>query len=37
MLQCTVENGVEDYDLLLEGNKSHLAKRYDFCYHCEDL
>jgi hypothetical protein len=37
MLQCTVENGIEDYDLLLEGNKSLLAERDDFRYHCEDL
>jgi hypothetical protein len=36
-LQCAVENGNKDYDLLLEGNKSLLAERDDFCYHCEDL
>jgi hypothetical protein len=36
-LQCAVENGIEDYDLLLEGNKSLLAERDDFHYHCEDL
>jgi hypothetical protein len=32
-----MENGIEDYDLLLEGNKSLLAECDDFCYHCEDL
>jgi hypothetical protein len=36
-LQHAMENGVEDYGLLLEGNKSLLAERDDFCYHCEDL
>jgi hypothetical protein len=32
-----VDNGVEDYILLLEGNKSLLAERNDFHYRCEDL
>jgi hypothetical protein len=36
-LQRAVDNGIEDYDLLLEGNKSLLAERDDFCFHCEDL
>jgi hypothetical protein len=34
LLQRAVENGIEDYDLLLEGNKSLLAERDDFRYHC---
>jgi hypothetical protein len=37
MLQRVVDNGIEDYDLLLEGNKSLLAERDDFHYCCEDL
>jgi hypothetical protein len=36
-VQHTVENGNEDYDLLLEGNKSLLAERNNFHYRCEDL
>jgi hypothetical protein len=32
-----VDNGIKDYDLLLEGNKSLLAECDDFRYHCEDL
>jgi hypothetical protein len=32
-----VDNGVDDYNLLLEGNKSLLAERNDFHYRCEDL
>jgi FtsZ-binding cell division protein ZapB len=36
-LQHTVENGNEDYDLLLEGNKSLLAERDNFHNRCEDL
>jgi hypothetical protein len=36
-LQHIVDNGIEDYDLLLEGNKSLLAERDDFHYHCKDL
>jgi hypothetical protein len=31
-LQRIVDNGIEDYDLLLEGNKSLLAERDDFHY-----
>jgi hypothetical protein len=34
LLQRAMENGIEDYDLLLEGNKSLLAERDDFRYHC---
>jgi hypothetical protein len=37
MLQRSVDAGIEDYDLLMEGNKSLLAERNEFCYHCEDL
>jgi hypothetical protein len=36
-LQCAVDNGVEDYNLLMAGNSSLLAKRNDFHYRCEDL
>jgi hypothetical protein len=36
-LQRAVDNGVEDYNLLLEGNKILLAERNDFRYRCEDL
>jgi hypothetical protein len=36
-LQRTVDNGVNDYNLLLEGNKSLLVERNDFRYRCEDL
>jgi hypothetical protein len=36
-LQRAVDNGVEDYILLLEGNKILLAERNDFHYRCEDL
>jgi uncharacterized protein YlxW (UPF0749 family) len=36
-LQRAVDNGVDDYNLLLEGNKSLLAERNDFHYRCEDL
>jgi hypothetical protein len=32
-----VDNGVDDYNLLLEGNKSLLAESNDFHYRCEDL
>jgi hypothetical protein len=35
-LQRVMDNGVEDYNLLMEGNKSLLAECNDFCYHCED-
>jgi hypothetical protein len=37
MLQCAADNGVEDYNLLMAGNSSLLAKRNDFHYRCEDL
>jgi hypothetical protein len=37
MLQRAVDIGVEDYKLLMEGNKSLLGERNDFCYRCEDL
>jgi hypothetical protein len=36
-LQHTVDNGIEDYDLLLEGNKSFLAERDNLRFRCEDL
>jgi hypothetical protein len=36
-LQCAVDNVIEDYDLLLEGNKRLLAERDDLCFCCEDL
>jgi hypothetical protein len=32
-----VDNGVNDYNLLLEGNKSLLVGCNDFRYWCEDL
>jgi hypothetical protein len=32
-----MDNGVEDYNLLMEGNKSLLAEHNDFHYRCEDL
>jgi hypothetical protein len=32
-----VDNGVDDYNLLLEGNKTLLAERNDFHYRCDDL
>jgi hypothetical protein len=32
-----MDNGVEDYILLMEGNKGHLAERIDFRHRCEDL
>jgi hypothetical protein len=31
-LQGTVNAGIEDYELQLDGNKSLLAERNDFCY-----
>jgi hypothetical protein len=37
MLQRAVDNGIEDYNRLMEGNKSLLAERNDFQYHFEDL
>jgi hypothetical protein len=36
-LQRAVNNEVEDYNLLLEGNKSLVAECNDFHYRCEDL
>jgi uncharacterized protein YydD (DUF2326 family) len=36
-LQRVVDNGIEDYSLLMEGNKSLLAEHNDFYYCCEDL
>jgi hypothetical protein len=36
-LQCAVDNGANDYNLLLMGNSSLLAERNDFKYRCEDL
>jgi hypothetical protein len=32
-----VDNGVKDYNLLMEGNKSLLAECNDFHYRCKDL
>jgi hypothetical protein len=32
-----MDNGVEDYILLMEGNKGLLAERIDFRHCCEDL
>jgi hypothetical protein len=37
MPQCVVDNGIEDYDMLLEGNKSLLVERDDLHFRCEDL
>jgi FtsZ-binding cell division protein ZapB len=37
MLQRAVDIGVEDYTMLMEGNKSLLAEHNDFHHHCEDL
>jgi hypothetical protein len=36
-LQWDVDNGVEDYNLLMEGNESLLAEHSDFHYRYEDL
>jgi hypothetical protein len=36
-LQRAMDNGIEDYDLLLGGNKILLAECDDFRYRCEDL
>jgi hypothetical protein len=36
-LQQAVDNGIEDYNLLMEGNKNLLAEHDEFCYCCEDL
>jgi hypothetical protein len=32
-----VDNGIEDFNLLMADNSSLLAERNDFHYHCEDL
>jgi hypothetical protein len=37
MLLNSVYSGIEDYDLLQEGNKSLLAECDEMRYHCEDL
>jgi hypothetical protein len=37
MLQRAVDNGIEDCNRLMEGNKSLLAERNDFQYRFEDL
>jgi hypothetical protein len=37
MLQRAMDNRVEDYNLLMEGNKSLLAERNDINYRCVDL
>jgi hypothetical protein len=37
MLHGTVNAGIEDYELLMDGNKSLLAECDDFRYHSEDL
>jgi hypothetical protein len=36
-LQRAVDIGVEDYTLLMEGNKCLLVERNDFRHHCEGL
>jgi hypothetical protein len=36
-LHHALDNGIEDHDLLLEGNKSLLVAHGDFCYCCENL
>jgi FtsZ-binding cell division protein ZapB len=37
MLQRAVDNGVDDYNLLLASNNILLAEHNDFKYRCEDL
>jgi hypothetical protein len=37
MLQRSLDNGVEVYNLLMVGNESMLAERNELCYHTEDL
>jgi uncharacterized protein YydD (DUF2326 family) len=37
MLQRSVDSGIEDYNLLQEGNKSLLGEHNELCYHTEDL
>jgi hypothetical protein len=32
-----VNTGIEDYNLLMDGNKSLLAERDEFYYYCKDL
>jgi hypothetical protein len=36
-MQCAVDIGIKDYNLLMEGNKSLLAECNDFQYRCQDL
>jgi hypothetical protein len=36
-LQHSVDVGIEDYELLMEGNKILLAERDELRYHCKDL
>jgi SMC interacting uncharacterized protein involved in chromosome segregation len=36
-MQRAVDNGIEDYNLLMVGNESLLAERNDFRYRCEEL
>jgi chromosome segregation ATPase len=36
-LQRYVDAVIEDYDMLMEGNKSLLTERDKFHYHCKDL
>jgi hypothetical protein len=37
MLQCAVDHSVEDYNLLVMGNKSLLSERNELKCHCEEL
>jgi hypothetical protein len=37
MLQRFVDAGIEDYNLLMQGNKSLLAEHDEFCYHSDDM
>jgi hypothetical protein len=37
MIQRTVNNGIEDYNLLMEGNKRLLAEHDEFLYCYKDL
>jgi chromosome segregation ATPase len=37
MLHHAVDNGTEDYNLLMADNASLLAERNNFCNHCEDV
>jgi hypothetical protein len=36
-MQRSLDNGVEDYNLLMAGNESMLAEHNDLCHHTEDL